>query len=474
MEKNVLKKISDYIFEISKSYRKDMRVPGRIYVDEKMLDMVVQDKSLDQVVNVATMPGIVDYSIAMPDMHQGYGMPVGGVAAFDIENEGVISPGAVGYDINCGVRLLRSDFKYEEIKDKIVDLANQIQRDVPSGLGRGVREKLSVGELEKVLKNGMKWSVEKGYADERDLDFVEANGCLEMADVSLCSDRAKQRGLDQVGTLGSGNHFLEMQKVEKVLDSKVAEAFGLFEDQICFMIHTGSRGFGHQVATDYIKMMMMVMKRYNIVLPDRELACAPFESEEGQMYFKAMACGANFAWANRQMITFRMREAVNRILKIKNLDIVYDVAHNMAKLEKYDGKELCVHRKGATRAFPAGHEELCEQYRKVGQPVLIPGTMGTASYVLVGLESAKESFYSSCHGAGRRMSRSKAKKFVFGADLRKELEQKGIVIRAQSNVGLAEEAPLAYKDVDNVVDIVDKAKLSKKVARLVPLAVIKG
>ena len=476
MQRENLKKISDWIWEISKDYRKDMRVPGRIYASEKMLDDILRDESLEQVVNVATLPEIVNYSFAMPDIHSGYGFPIGGVAATDIEKDGVISPGGIGFDICCGVRLLSSEFSFEDLKSKMVDIANQIQRDVPSGLGRGVEQKLSEIELDNVLNKGVKWTVEKGFAKAEDLDFIEERGCLEAADVINVSETAKKRGADQVGTLGSGNHFCQVDRVEKIFDKEVAEVFGLYEDQITVMIHTGSRGFGHQVATDYIKLMILAMPKYGISVSDRELACVPFKSDEGQKYFSAMSAAANFAWTNRQMITYRIREAFKQVLgsNYKDLDIVYDVAHNMAKVEEYNGRKLCVHRKGATRAFPAGHPEIPEKYRGVGQPVLIPGTMGTASYVLAGLESGKESFYSSCHGAGRRMSRTKAKRSVFGADLRKELEEKGIVIRAQSNVGLAEEAPLAYKDVDNVVDVVDKAKLSKKVARLVPLAVIKG
>ncbi len=476
MDKNVLKKVSDYIFEIPKSYRSDMRVPGRIYISEKMLDDVLKDESLEQVVNVATFPGIVKYSLAMPDIHSGYGFPIGGVCATDIENNGIISPGGIGFDINCGVRLLTSGLKFFEIKDDIKKIANQMQRDVPLGLGRGVAQKLSLNEIDNVLKSGTKWAIGKGFGTEEDLEFIEENGCLKNAEPKNISELAKKRGLDQVGTLGSGNHFLEIQKVEKIFDQEIAETFGLVEGEVTFLIHTGSRGLGHQVASDYIKFMASVMPKYGISVPDRELSCVPFNSEEGQQYFKAMSGAANFAWANRQMITHKVRLAVKQVLgsRYKELKTVYDVAHNMAKVEEYEGKKLCVHRKGATRAFPSDSLELPEKYRKTGQPVLIPGTMGTASYVLAGLNSGKETFYSSCHGAGRRMSRGQAKRSIRGSSLKKELENRGIVIRAQSNAGLSEEAPLAYKNIDDVVDVVSNAGLSKKVARLVPIAVIKG
>lgn len=478
MLKKDLKKIRDWLYEIPKSYRKDMRVPGRVYANEKMLEDILEDRSLIQVVNVAALPGIVRYSLAMPDIHSGYGFCIGGVAAFNLK-EGIISPGGVGYDINCGVRLLRSEFNAQEIKSYLPDIATQIQRDVPSGLGRETAEKLSEPEINQVLDQGAKWAIKRGYGREEDLDFLEERGCFEVANSSYVSDLAKKRGQGQVGTLGSGNHFLEIQRVEKIFDEEIAHALGLFKDQITVLIHTGSRGLGHQVATDYIRLMVQTMSKYNIVLPDRELACVPCNSDEGQRYFAAMAAAANFAWANRQMITHRVREAFLKILKNKfkkvNLQIVYDVAHNIAKIETHQGEKLCVHRKGATRAFPREHPDIPRAYQKIGQPVLIPGTMGTASYVLVGTKvGMKEAFGSTCHGSGRVMSRTKARKQVSGAELRKRLEAKGMVIRCASNRGLAEEAPFAYKDVNQVVDIVHKARLSKKVARLVPLAVIKG
>jgi tRNA-splicing ligase RtcB len=479
MQKQDLKKIEGYLYEIPKSYRPDMRVPAQIYADDKMLDKILTDRSLEQTVNVATLPGIVNYSLAMPDVHEGYGAPIGGVAAFDPKKGGIISPGMTGYDINCGVRLLRSELTFEKTKSHLIALANQIQRDVPSGLGRGTGEKLTEDELNQVLNFGARWCVKKGYGKEEDLEFLEEGGCFSPADAKNVSARAKKRGEDQVGTLGSGNHFLEIQRVEKIFDKKTAEIFGLFENQITFLIHTGSRGLGHQVATDYIRLMLANLEKYKITLPDRELACVPFESPEGQRYFSAMASSANFAWANRQMICFRIREAVKRILskKFKSLDlpIVYDVAHNIVKIEEYNSQKLCVHRKGATRAFGPNQKEIPKKYQETGQPVLIPGSMGTASYVLAGTREAMENtFGSTCHGAGREMSRAAAKKMVSGNELRRKLEQQGIVIRCESNRGLAEEAPFAYKDVDKVIDVVSKAKISRKVARLVPLAVIKG
>jgi len=464
--KDNFKKINDYLWEIPKSFRSDMKVPARIYVDEKMLDATFKDRSLDQLVNVATLPGIINYSLAMPDIHEGYGFPIGGVAAINAK-EGVISPGGVGYDINCGMKLLRSELSEKDIKPYLDKLATEIQREVPSGLGRGRKIKLDIAALDRILEGGAKRLVEKGYGEKEDVENCEANGCLEQADASAVSSHAKNRGRDQVGTLGSGNHFLEIQRVDEIFDEETAKNFELFKGQVVIMIHTGSRGLGHQIATDYIRLMMRAMARYNIKLPDRELACVPFNSPEGQRYFKAMSAGANYAWANRQMIARYVRRAWKNILGEKNsgLTAVYDVAHNIAKIEKHlvGGKEtqVIMHRKGATRAFP-------------NQPVLIPGSMGTASYVLVGTEQGKEAWYSTCHGAGRRMSRHAAMKAISGQEVVRNLEQKGILIKCRSMRGIAEEAPLAYKDIDNVVEVVHQAGLSKKVARLVPLAVIKG
>lgn len=474
-----LKKLSDYLWEISQNFRHDMKVPARVYASKEMLQKISKDRSLEQLVNVATLPGIEKYSLAMPDMHEGYGFPIGGVAAIDTES-GVISPGGVGYDINCGVRLLTSSFTVEDVEDYITDLANQIQRDVPSGVGRGGELKLSHSQLDQVLKIGARWAVEQGYGQNNDLDCLEENGEFKAADPSLVSDHAKKRGRDQLGTLGAGNHFLEIQRVEQVFDEEVAKIFGLRKDQITFMIHTGSRGLGHQVCTDYVRNLDRALQKYKIRLPDRELACAPFKSPEGQNYFKAMACGANFAWANRQLITHWVRQAVKRVLQGRvdldlTLNIVYDIAHNIAKLEKYGEKVYCVHRKGATRCFGPGQTVLPKKYRQTGQPVIIPGSMGTASYVLVGTESAmKNTFGSTCHGAGRLMSRKKAIQTIDLNKLKKDLTEQGIITRAGSAKGMLEEAPQAYKDVDEVVEVVHQANIAKKVARLKPLAVIKG
>ena len=479
MENSNFIKINDWLWEIPKSFRSDMRVPARLYVSGKMLEDAFRDKSLDQLVNVATLPGIVNYSLAMPDMHEGYGFPIGGVAAMDMK-DGVISPGGVGYDINCGMKLLRSDYREEKIKNYLESLATEIQKEVPSGLGRGRQLKLDVPSINKVLEGGAQRLVEQGYGEKEDLENCESGGKLSQADASLVSDHAKNRGRDQVGTLGSGNHFLEIQKVEEVFDEKTAGIFGLFKKQVVIMVHTGSRGLGHQIATDYIRIMMGAMNKYGIKLPDRELAACPINSSEGQKYLSAMAAGANYAWANRQMITHFVRKAWKSVLgqKASELTAVYDVAHNIAKIERHEvgGKtlELCLHRKGATRAFPPGHPEIPEKYQETGQPVLIPGSMGTASYVLVGADAGKDAFFSTNHGAGRTMSRHEAVRKVSGQNLVKELESKGIVVKCWNFRGIAEEAPLAYKDIDDVVEVVHNAGLSNKVVKLKPLAVIKG
>lgn len=436
-----------------------MRVPARIYASEKMLEEILGDQSLIQLVNVATLPGIRKYALAMPDIHEGYGFPIGGVATFD-EEEGIISPGGIGYDINCGVRLLRSGMVLKEVESRLPRLAEEIYRQVPSGVGRGGRLKLSGQDFDRVLEGGAEEMVKKICGKLEDLGYLESGGRIAEADASLVSDRAKARGADQLGTMGAGNHFVEVEVVEKIFDAKEAKRLNLSKDQIVVLIHTGSRGLGHQIATDYIQKMIRTLPRYKIDLVDRELACAPFQSPEGQDYFRAMAAGANFAWANRQFISWEVREAFKHVFGINNheLSIVYDVAHNIAKIE--DG--LVVHRKGATRAFP-------------GQPVLIPGSMGTGSYLLVGEEKAVEqSFGSSCHGAGRRMSRAKAKRMIRGSDLKDELESRGIAVTAGSLSGLAEEAPEAYKNVDEVVEVVHRAGIAKKVARFRPVAVVKG
>ena len=479
ISKKDFKKISDWLWEIPKGFRPEMRVPARIYISEEMMEQTFRDRSLNQLINISSLPGIVRYSLAMPDMHEGYGFPIGGVAAMNME-DGVISPGGVGYDINCGMRVLKSEHTEEEVRPFIEQLAVEIQRQVPSGLGRGRKVKLDIGSINKILEGGARTLVDKGYGEEQDLENCEANGNLKGADSSFVSDRAKNRGRNQVGTLGSGNHFMEVQRVDTIFDEDIAKVFGLFKDQVVIMIHTGSRGLGHQIASDYIRVMMSAMQKYDIRLPDRELAACPINSDEGKRYLSAMACGANYAWANRQMIAHSIREAWKSTLgeKASPLVLLYDVAHNIAKIEEYEinGKKtkLCVHRKGATRAFPPNHSEIPERYKKVGQPVLIPGSMGTASYVLVGTNEGEQSFYSTCHGAGRTMSRKQATRTISGQNVVKELKQKGITVKCWSSRGIAEEAPLAYKDIDRVVGVVHNAGLAKKVARLVPLAVIKG
>jgi tRNA-splicing ligase RtcB len=467
--------LDENLWEIPQTFRADMRVPARIYASSAMLQNILHERAIEQLVNVASLPGVYKFVLAMPDIHQGYGFPIGGVAAIDAA-EGVISPGGVGYDINCGVRLLASQYSYAELQPNIVQLINQMQRDVPSGVGRGGNLVLTGKDFDRVLNQGMKWLLKKGYGSEGDCDFVEEQGCFAIADASFVSEKAKKRGADQLGTLGAGNHFLEIQKVAKIYDQKVAQTFGLFAEQIVVMIHTGSRGLGHQICTDYVQQMHKRIGYYKIDLPDRELVCAPFSSEDGQQYYKAMAAAANFAWANRQIIAERVRQAWQHVLSDSTqLRIIYDVAHNIAKLEQYNGRKFIVHRKGATRAFAANHPDLPLQYQKIGQPVIIPGSMGTASYVLVGTQNAMENtFGSACHGAGRCMSRHKAKKTIDYQQLMAELKQKEIIIRGSSAHGLVEEAPAAYKDIENVIQVVDRAKIATKVAKLIPIAVMKG
>ena len=454
-----------------------MRVPARVFADEELIQAIVADRSLEQLQNVATLPGIVGAALAMPDIHQGYGFPVGAVAATE-PPDGVISPGGVGYDINCGVRLLVLPLQAEELGARCERLVHEFSRAIPAGTGRHGKLELAGDALDRVLREGPHALVERGIGTEDDLLRTESEGCLEGADPAAVSERARLRGAGQLGTAGSGNHFFELQRVESVLDAAAAEAFGLREGQVTVLIHSGSRGFGHQVCTDYVKLMDDVHERYGIVLPDRQLACAPLSSPEGQAYLAAMSAAANYAWANRHAIAHAAREAVAAVLGAATAvgtRQVYDVAHNVAKLELHSGRVLCVQRKGATRAFPAGSEEIPEAYRGVGQPVFTPGSMGTASYVLAGEPgSLVRSFGSTCHGAGRRMSRTAARKQVGGAELRRELEAQGIVVRCPSNRGLAEEAPFAYKDVDRVVSVVERAGLARRVARLVPLGVVKG
>ena len=475
-------KISDYEWEIPRSFRQDMRVPVRIFATRKLIEAVMDDRSLEQAVNSATLPGLVGHVLVMPDMHQGYGFPIGGVAATRYP-EGVISPGGIGYDINCGVRLLASQIEYEEAREHIAALATALNHNCPSGVGTKGHVRVSESELNQVCRQGSLWALKQGFASEADVRRTEEGGVLEGADPDAVSKRAKERGRAQIGTLGAGNHFIEVDVVEQIFDAQAAQAMGLFEGHLVLQIHCGSRGFGHQICTDYVNEFQGAVRRYGIQLPDRELVCAPLNSPEGKNYLAAMRCAANYAFANRQVLAHYARKAFEEALagKVQNwhLHQVYDIAHNMGKIETHviDGERMkvCVHRKGATRAFGPGYEGLPEEYRSIGQPVLVPGSMGTASWVLVGTEgSMQRSFGSTCHGAGRVMSRSKAKKTVWGEDLRSELEASGIHVRAGSMAGLAEEAPQAYKDVDDVIDAVSGAGIARKVARLVPVAVIKG
>ena len=476
-----LKRIDEARLEVPRDYKPGMRVPGMIYVDcnlEKNLEVA----SVEQVANVATLPGIVKASSAMPDIHTGYGFPIGGVAAFDLK-EGVVSPGGVGYDINCGVRLLRSDLRKEELLPKMKELVNALFGEIPSGVGSKGRLRLSPDDERKIMVKGALWAVENGLGEGADIEKIESGGRIEGADPSLVSPRAYERGRAQQGTLGSGNHFLEIQFVDAIYDARAANALGLFEGQITVMIHTGSRGFGHQVCSDFLEVMERAAGKYGIDLYDKELACAPFQSAEAQDYLAAMRAAANYAWANRQCIMHWTRETFMRILgaspRALGMSLVYDVAHNVAKVEEHDvngeRKKLVVHRKGATRAFPPGHPELPLSYRHLGQPVLIPGDMGRASFVLLGTPRAmQETFGSTCHGAGRLMSRHQAIRKAKGRAIWRELEDKGIIVRSAGRGTLAEEMSEAYKDISDVVEVVHKAGLSTKVARLRPLGVVKG
>ncbi len=478
-----LVRVGEYAWEVPKGYRQDMKVPARIYASERLLEMAFRDNTMKQLVNTAAMPGVVRRVLVMPDAHQGYGLPIGGVVATR-HPDGVISPGGVGYDINCGVRLMGSRLLASEVRDEVSGLISALFRNIPSGVGKGGgARKVSAREMDEVMVKGAAWAVKAGYGLPEDLERLEEGGAMAGADPSAVSARAKQRGGPQLGTLGSGNHFIEIQEVEEIYDEAVARAFGLFEGQLALSIHSGSRGLGHQVCGDYVNALQAAVAKYNIELPDRQLVCAPLSSPEGRRYFGAMVSAANYAWANRQCMTHLARRSFEEVLagKVRSFDLhtVYDVAHNIAKIEDHlvDGKKtrLIVHRKGATRAFGPGHPEVTPVYRTVGQPVLVPGDMGTASYVLVGTAAAlEETFGSSCHGAGRTMSRSAAKKKIHGATLRRELEEQGIHVRAESLAGLAEEAPDAYKDIDAVIEVVHGAGLARKVARLRPLAVMKG
>lgn len=472
------KKIDDTTWEIPTSYKKGMRVPARIIATKQLLDEM-DPGVIEQTTNVATLPGIEKFSFCMPDGHWGYGFPVGGVAAFN-PDEGIISPGGIGFDINCGMRLMKTNLSLKEVQPKIKSVVDRMFRDVPTGVGtRGI--KVSLQELKKVAKDGAKWCLKNGYGWDEDLERIESNGCIEGADPEFLSERALKRGMPQLGTLGSGNHYLEIQYIPKggIFDKEAAEVFGLTEEQICIMIHTGSRGFGHQIATDYLRKFDHAMQKYNIKVPDRDLAYAPFNSPEGQEYFKSMCCAINYAYANRQVIMNVIRDVFMREFrgnaKTMGMELIYDVAHNTAKVEEYSGKKLIVHRKGATRSFGPGNPEIPEIYQEVGQPVLIGGSMETGSYLLVGTnEAEKETFGSTAHGSGRTMSRSAAKRQVQGKELESKLTEKGIYVRSASYAGLAEEAGLAYKNVDDVCEAVDLAGISKRVVKLLPIGNIKG
>ncbi len=479
----IVKKIDEYRWEIPTGYKEGMRVPGLVFASEHMLDQIWQDQAFQQVANVAFLPGIVGYSLAMPDIHWGYGFAIGGVAGTRVQ-DGVVSPGGVGFDINCGVRLLRTNLTAQEVKPKIEQLVAEFYNSIPSGVGSSGKLRVSEKELKEVVVKGSRWAVEKGFGDAEDITVTEESGCIKGANPDKVSDRAKTRGIPQLGTLGSGNHFLEVAVVNEIYEPESAKVMGINEPgQVLVWIHTGSRGFGHQVCTDYVAMLGQAVKKYNISLPDRQLACAPVESPEGRDYLAGMACAANYAWTNRQCIAHWTRQAFMKVFgksrRELGLEQIYDVAHNIAKIEEHtlNGKKytLCVHRKGATRAFPAKHPDIPSVYRDIGQPVLIPGDMGRYSYVALGTALAmKETLGSTCHGAGRMQSRSAAKRSLKGADVVRALAARGIVVKTGSMGSLAEEASEAYKDVADVVDVTHKAGISRKVVKSVPMGVIKG
>jgi tRNA-splicing ligase RtcB (3'-phosphate/5'-hydroxy nucleic acid ligase) len=467
------RRIDETLWEIPADARPDMRVPARVFADEELFEAIARDGSLEQLQNVATLPGIVGAALAMPDVHQGYGFPVGGVAAMELP-DGVVSPGGVGYDINCGVRLLALPCSEAELGSRREALVHELSRAIPAGAGKKRDDRRGIQELDAVLREGP----QALGARADDIERTESSGCMDGADPTAVSERARMRGANQLGTMGSGNHFVELQQVLRIFDEPTAERFGLVEDQLTVLIHSGSRGLGHQVCSDYVKQMDAAMRRHPIELPDRQLACAAASSSEGRAYLAAMAAAANFAWANRQAIADEVRAAIAAVLGrdvAAGTQQVYDVAHNVAKVERYEGRELLVHRKGATRAFPAGSAEIPEAYLQHGQPVFIPGSMGTSSFVLAGeAGSIERSFGSAAHGAGRTLSRTGARKRIHGADLRRQLEAQGIVVRSPSNKGLAEEAPFAYKQVEQVVAVVERAGLARRVAQLAPLGVVKG
>ncbi len=478
-----IKKISDYEWMIDKSYKKCMKVPAIIFADEFLLEKMQSDLTLEQAANVACLDGILLASYVMPDGHQGYGFPIGGVAGVSVEENGLISPGGVGYDINCGVRLLRTNLDVKDVRPRIKELIDTLHVNVPSGLGSEGKIKVSVRELDEILDRGVEWAVEHGYGRPEDPEFIEERGSWKLADSSKVSKAAKERGHTQIGSLGSGNHFLEVQVVDKIYDERIAKTLGIeYEGQVMVMVHTGSRGLGHQVASDYLQIMERAMRKYGISLPDRELASVPFNSPEAQDYLKAMAAAANFAWTNRQLITHWTRESFKQVFKTDDdklgLEIIYDVAHNIAKIEEHEvnGKrvKVVVHRKGATRAFPPGHPEIPSKYKNIGQPVLIPGSMGTASYVLIGTTAGARTWYTAPHGAGRWLSRNAAIRSYRPDQVIDKLMRQGIYIRAADKTVISEEAPEAYKDVDRVALVSDKVGIGKLVARMRPIGVTKG
>jgi tRNA-splicing ligase RtcB len=479
-----LEKLTENMWRIPQKYKPGMRVPGLVLADVVLLEKMKTDRTLDQCANVAHLPGIYKYSITLPDGHEGYGFPIGGVAATDYE-QGVISPGGVGYDINCGVRLLTTNMAEGDIRPKLSELATEIFNNVPSGLGSRRKDfRVTSAELDRVSREGVPWVIEQGYGWKEDIDHCEEMGCMKDAEPSKVSSTAKNRGVTQLGTLGSGNHFLEIQKVDKIYDPKTAKVFGIaHEGQVTVMIHCGSRGFGHQICSDYLRVMERAVYKYKIELPDRELACAPGTSDEAQDYYRAMACAVNYAFVNRQVIAHWVRQSFEHVLKKPaetfGLKLVYDVAHNIAKIEEHSingqTKKVWIHRKGATRAFPRNHEAIPTDYKAVGQPVIIPGSMGTSSWLLVGTARAMEiTFGSTAHGAGRMLSRAAAKRQFWGGEVKKSLESRGMVIKAASQVVLAEEADPAYKNVDKVAEVSDKIGIATRVVRVVPLAVVKG
>ncbi|MEM0379011.1 MAG: RtcB family protein [Thermosphaera sp.] len=482
MPRTLLEKINNYEWRIPRSYKPCMKTDAIVFADEHLLEKMEGDLTLEQAANVACLPGIRLYSYVMPDGHQGYGFPIGGVAGFDVD-EGVISPGGVGYDINCGVRVLRTNLSEEDVRNRIRDLVDALFRNVPSGVGSTGHLRLSISDLDEVLNHGVKWAVEHGFGWERDLEHIEEKGSMKGADAGKVSRVAKQRGHEQLGTLGAGNHFLEIQVVDEIYDPGIAKAMGITHvGQVTLMIHTGSRGLGHQVASDYLVAMERAMRRYGISVPDRELAAVPFASPEGQDYFKAMAAAANFAWTNRQIITHWVRESFRQVFKQApeslGLEIIYDVAHNIAKVEEHvvDGVKyrVVVHRKGATRAFPPGHPDIPSDYQSIGQPVLIPGSMGTASYILVGTSDGARTWHSAPHGAGRWLSRNEAIRSYSPDRVTDELSRKGVVIRAATRRVISEEAPGAYKDVDKVVLTAHKVGIARMVVKMRPIGVVKG